>query len=81
MVKTNHDGDCSIYACLDNGNPDDGICTCGYGHEQRRECNCNAMYSKELQDKLGWVTDRAGVARIEQVFDTRGRRRLRCSHG
>jgi len=32
-MKTRHDGDCSIYAVLSNKRPEDGICTCGYGHQ------------------------------------------------
>lgn len=32
-LKTRHDGDCTIYASLVNGNPNDGICTCGYAHD------------------------------------------------
>jgi len=26
---TKHAGDCTIYSCLENGNPEDDICTCG----------------------------------------------------
>ena len=51
-MKTKHDGDCSIYACLENSNLEDGICTCGYGHQLMRGCNYSEMYSKELQEKL-----------------------------
>lgn len=50
--KTKHDGDCTIYAVLDNGNPTDGICTCGYGADMRRKCNYDYIYSQELRDKL-----------------------------
>jgi hypothetical protein len=32
-MKTRHDGDCSYYAALVNGNPTDGICICGYAHQ------------------------------------------------
>ncbi len=33
-MTTQHDGDCTIYASLHNDNLDDGICTCGYGHQE-----------------------------------------------
>ncbi len=50
--KTQHDGDCSIYAALENGRLEDGICTCGYGLQQMRKANYSEMYSKDLQNKL-----------------------------
>lgn len=31
-----HDGDCTIYASLCNGEPWDGICTCGGGARRAR---------------------------------------------
>ena len=31
--RKHHDGDCMFYASLCNGNPTDGICTCGYAHD------------------------------------------------
>lgn len=31
-----HDGDCTVYASLDNGNATDGICTCGFKLERIR---------------------------------------------
>src|SRR5690606_4753530 len=31
-----HAGDCTIYASLDNGNPTDGICTCGFALRESR---------------------------------------------
>jgi len=49
-MKTKHDGDCTIYASLDNENPEDGICTCGYGHQRRGDES--EMYSRELQEEL-----------------------------
>jgi len=51
-MKTRHDGDCSIYASLVNGNPEDGICNCGYGLECMRKGNYSEMYSGELTRKL-----------------------------
>lgn len=42
-----HDGDCTIYSCLLNGNPEDGICTCGYGRQQVRKLDYSKMYSEE----------------------------------
>ncbi len=54
MTKTRHDGDCSIYASLDNyGVPEAGICTCGYGHQELwRTGNPSKLYSDELMKKL-----------------------------
>ena len=51
-MKTQHDGDCSIYGCLHNGKPEDGICTCGYGHQLMRTGDISEMYSEELKEKL-----------------------------
>jgi len=51
-MKTQHDGDCSIYACLSNNIPEAGICTCGYGHQLRRGDGYSKMYSEELEQKL-----------------------------
>ena len=52
-MKTKHDGDCTIYSALENGNPEDGICTCGYAHQLRGETgDSSAMYSEELKEKL-----------------------------
>ncbi len=47
-----HAGDCSVYSSLSNGNPEDGVCTCGYGLQQMRNGNNSEMYSKELGDRL-----------------------------
>ena len=35
MSKTKHDGDCTFYSSIINGNPEDGICTCGYAHQEK----------------------------------------------
>lgn len=53
-MKTQHDGDCSIYASLSNiGMVEAGICTCGYGHaKNRQDAKFDAMYSGELEKKL-----------------------------
>jgi len=51
-MKTRHDGDCTIYASLINGNPEDGICTCGYGHQLKRRGDYSEMYSKERLEKI-----------------------------
>ncbi len=51
-MKKQHDGDCSVYACLGNKTPEAGICTCGYGHQLLRQGNPLEMYSEELQEKL-----------------------------
>lgn len=53
-MKTGHDGDCSIYSCLCNGNPEDGICTCGYGHQQRYNGKDEEMYSWEVLMKINF---------------------------
>lgn len=49
MIRTGHWGDCTIYSTLDNGNPTDGICTCGYGwdHLGRSGGSFEHVYSKE----------------------------------
>lgn len=47
---TGHAGDCTIYACLSNGRPEDGICTCGYGWQQMRKGNMDCMYSEERKN-------------------------------
>ncbi|MBI2628534.1 hypothetical protein HYW74_00430 [Candidatus Pacearchaeota archaeon] len=53
MIKTDHDGDCTIYSVLANNNPRDGICTCGYGLELLREkVDTSELYSQELASKL-----------------------------
>ena len=52
-MKTRHDGDCSIYASLDNyGVPEAGICTCGYGHRLCGLGDDSQMYSEELLRRL-----------------------------
>ena len=51
-MKTQHDGDCSIYSVLHNCNPEDGICNCGYGLEiLRKKGSREEMYSIEVQEK------------------------------
>ncbi len=35
MTKTRHDGDCTFYSSIINGEPEDGICTCGYAHQEK----------------------------------------------
>ena len=54
MTRTKHYGDCTIYACLDNGRPEDGICTCGYGLDYLRETGGDTLhlYSDELKKLL-----------------------------
>lgn len=43
----NHSGDCTIYASMCNGEPTDGICTCGYGLRKVRQGDWSQVYSKE----------------------------------
>ncbi len=53
-IKTKHDGDCTIYAALENiGMPEAGICTCGYGHQYKLFNNDDdkELYSQELRDR------------------------------
>lgn len=47
--RTRHDGDCTIYASLNNGRPYDGICTCGFGWQQIRKGDYSQIYSKERE--------------------------------
>lgn len=53
-MKTKHDGDCPIYACLDNGRPENGICVCGYGWDYltRNAGDYSELYSDELKRKI-----------------------------
>lgn len=52
-MKSNHDGDCSIYASLVNRNPEDGICNCGYGlQELRKSGDKQEMYSEEKKEVI-----------------------------
>jgi hypothetical protein len=49
-VKTVHASDCTIFSDLSNGNPEDGICTCGYGYKYMRLYDSHEkMYSQERQ--------------------------------
>ncbi len=59
-----HDGDCTIYSALANGNLEDGICTCGYGRQCLREGNPGEMYSEERERALG---EKAGRLRLTEA--------------
>jgi hypothetical protein len=51
-----HSGDCSIYSSLINGNPEDGICTCGYGRQVMTDTgDQRELYSDELIEKIACV--------------------------
>jgi len=51
--RTRHDGDCTIYASLINGNPTDGICVCGYGWQcVYRDGDWSNMFSKERLEEI-----------------------------
>lgn len=63
-MKIKHDGDCTIYASLENGRPEDGICTCGYGRELVRQGNWEEMYSLDLQEKL--IRENSRILDIEK---------------
>ena len=73
-MKTRHDGDCSIYSPLKNGCPEDGICTCGYGHQRLGEGDRSEMYSKELEQKLevSKMTDDEREKRLNNFLDQFG---------
>jgi len=71
MRKTRHDGDCSIYSSLMNGMPEDGICTCGYGHQLKRGGDLSEMYSEELLEKLERENRRESkevINKLEKIF-------------
>jgi hypothetical protein len=75
MNKTRHDGDCSIYASLDNlGMPEAGICTCGFGHEKLRENGSpEHMYSRELAKELeGECFNRVGGDEMLKLMEQGG---------
>lgn len=58
-MRERHDGDCTIYALLENHNPTDGICTCGYGWECVRKSGYRSeMYSHERHISTDWQTGR-----------------------
>jgi hypothetical protein len=69
-----HDGDCSIYASMVNQCPEDGICTCGYGHQMRRECDYSHMYSDERRFRGNQA--HGGGEAVHDMTDCRGARRL-----
>lgn len=69
--KAGHDADCSIYSALANGRPTDGICTCGYAHQQKfldgnSIYNYDNWYSKE---RLGTI-----ARLVKQLADCRRER-------
>lgn len=48
-----HSGDCTIYATLVNGRPEDGICICGYGRRlMTRSGDWSQMYSDERKKQM-----------------------------
>lgn len=52
---TRHHGACTFYSALENEDPRDGICTCGYGFQELSEGRSGEhIYSKEREHKL-WV--------------------------
>ncbi len=52
-MHTDHYSYCTIYSSLINKNPEDGICTCGYGLQERiLNGNFSEMYSEELLNKV-----------------------------
>lgn len=57
-MKTQHDGDCAIYNAIRRGEPENGICNCGYGLEKYRQDNDGEMYSEELRTLIHAKTNR-----------------------
>ncbi len=53
MNLEGHAKDCTIRSPISNGNYEDGLCTCGYGLQEKRKGDCSKMYSKELLKELG----------------------------
>ena len=48
-MKKGHDKECTIYLDYKDGMPENGVCTCGYGLQVKREREiCNEMYSPRL---------------------------------
>lgn len=58
-MRTTHDSDCSIYESLDNGNPESGICICGYGLQKSRQGDDSEKYSAELRSE--WIDGLEGL--------------------
>jgi len=53
QLPDGHAGDCTIYASLHNGNPTDGVCTCGYGWRiVRATGDHGCMFSEERKALL-----------------------------
>ena len=74
-MKTRHDGDCSIYASLDNNIPEAGVCTCGYGHQLRGQADYSQRYSKELSEKLEKNAGYINLENLTSFKDFQGRMR------
>jgi len=48
-IRTRHDGDCSIFACREGSDClEQGICCCGFGHQNHWHGGEPEMYSNEL---------------------------------
>jgi hypothetical protein len=48
-----HLGDCSIYACREGSDElEQGICTCGFGHQNHWHGGEPEMYSQELLETI-----------------------------
>jgi len=45
-----HSGYCTIYASMSNGDPTDGICTCGYGLYKKYSSDYSELFSKEREE-------------------------------
>ena len=68
-MRTDHDGDCTIYASIIEGKHiecTDGICTCGYGWEQVRKGDWSKMFSYDLKEREAKDT-RLTDAEIESI--------------
>lgn len=75
-LAVRHDGDCCIFAALDNGNAYDGICTCGAGMRHLRETgddSCLLSQARHLAAQGdGRAMNKAIVAYIKKCGHANG---------
>jgi hypothetical protein len=57
-TEAGHAGDCTIYAALINGQPSNGVCTCGYGHYMWRKGHIEHMFSEDRLNKPMCICDK-----------------------
>lgn len=63
-MKANHDADCDIYASLSSGRYTDGVCTCGYALQCRRQGNDDKWYSLDRRQRMCEHIEHATFGRI-----------------